>query len=122
MILAQHRRHRIPLGRKFKQQEIIIPFGYFSGVCDIDIRVFINIRIQLQFKIFEGKCLRIIELFLCAGLYRITVEHDITNIYLHRSQSNIESIGSRTHRKHKPSGRHIIADRPDNRFLQFGNF
>ena len=72
MILRQHGRDRVPLGREIKQREIIL-LRWDAPVAVVDRRILIFEWISYQLKILESKGSAEIELVLGIGIGRVPV-------------------------------------------------
>src|ERR1043165_24871 len=77
-------------------------------VCIVNVGVFVFIWVGDKCKILEGKALGEIHLALCAGVYRITIERDITDIRTVGSKRYIIAVCGRAHGKHITAARYKV--------------
>ena len=125
MALGQHCRHRVVLGGKFEEGEIL-GFGATDlthiGGSGVDIGKLVDQRVGLEDKVLEGHGAAVVEFGLGAAVGGVVVEDLVTNIDIECGQGDVEGVGGRAHGKEKAARGHVLVDFGHHRLFLVGDF
>ena len=112
MVLRQHRRHPVPLGRKLEQREEVVFFidvAHPRAVVDINGRHLVLGRVGADSEILESKAFREVEQLLRIGLHRVAVEHHVADVHILCRQRYVVTVGCRAHCEEETAPHHKVA-------------
>ena len=118
VVLHQHGRNRVVLGREIEQREHRVRPAERCLLSDVHVRELVEQRIHLELEVLEGERAREIELLLRVGVERIAVVVAVGDVDADRGERDVVGVGRRAHAEHEAAAADVVLDGERHRALE----